>query len=248
MLWDPCAGMLMSAASACTEKIVMVHTGLSVSKGLPEIKRRRLWVYIKRHVGNMITIIHWLQNQYEKIFFLNRKSHSPVERWVKIVRICFLTPAVQVIWVGMLSLCLQFPITINLISSNQELTPLHLHICDAQPTSLFLAPHGSAVYHWFLICCYAPAHPLSPLFACSCQGKVCWWSQDRLAKGGGGGGVCLPGHSLAGVRRRRRKALLSAPVWATWTARWASAGQTLHSSAEQDYDNVKAQFRMRVKR
>lgn len=149
---------------------------------------------------------------------------------------------VRVKWVGVLSPCLHFPITLNLISPNQELSPLPLRISDC--TAHVSAPYDSAVYHWFLCCCCTSPVPtlcislsgrgfLQVVTRWGCRGlrgpaaapQPAWWALPALAQPGWRG-------------QEDEEGPPSAPVWAAWIARWASAGQAPHASAERDYDNV----------
>lgn len=96
-------------------------------------------------------------------------------------------PVVQVKWVGMLSPCLQFPVTLNLISPNQELGPVPLHIsdCTAQVSaplllmaSLFITGFLSAATHLHIPCPHSLHLPVRGRYFFSGG-----WSQDGVAGG-----------------------------------------------------------------
>lgn len=173
--------------------------------------------------------MYWLQNQYQKLFFLN--SHSRKVREVTIVRICFLMPVVQVKWVGMLSPCLQFPVTLNLISPNHELSPVPLHISDC--TAHVSAPCSSWL-HCSSPVSYLPLHICTspvPTLCISLSGEGFFFQEDshRMELQGAAprparwGLPALPQPGRRGREEEEEEGLLSAPVRATWVARWASA-------------------------
>lgn len=110
-------------------------------------------------------------------------------------------PVVQVKWAGMLSPCLQFPVTLNLISPNQELSPVPLHISDC--TAHVSAPCSSWL-HCLSPVSYLPLHICTspvPTLCISLSGEGIFFQEDghRIElqgaacpatawSGGGGGG------------------------------------------------------------